>query len=388
MSERPRIALFGPSLAGGGAERFLLTLGAGLVQDGTHVDLVVTSATGALADSVPDGVRLVDLEARRMLRAVLPLARYLRRERPGAMLSVVSPTNCIAVWARALARVPVRLLLSERNAPAYAGAAFGGWRGRLLPFLMRRSYPRADVILAVSASVADALARRTRVPRARIEVVHNPSVTDAKLAASGQPPSHPWFASSEIPVILGVGRLVPQKDFALLLRAFARVRRERAARLVILGEGPQRAELLALARALDVTDHVALPGFVANPWACMRRAAVFALTSRWEGLPAVLIEALACGAPVVATDCPGGSAEILEGGRWGTLTPVGDVAALAAAIIDLLDGGRAPAAASAVARFRDAPAIARYRTLLGLEPAAGNACLPFFTSAATGRYLD
>jgi glycosyltransferase involved in cell wall biosynthesis len=393
VPEPAHIALFGPSLAGGGAERFLLTLGTALAADGTRVDLVVTSATGALADSVPDTVRLIDLGARRMLRAVPPLVRYLRRERPAAMLAVAAPTNCIAILARALARVPVRLIVSERNAPAHAGAAFGGWRGRLLPLLMRASYPRADAILAVSTDVADALARCVRVPRACVEVVPNPVVTEAKLEASRQPPAHPWFASTAAPVILGAGRLVPQKNFALLIRAFARVRSERVVRLTILGEGPERADLLALARKLRIAEDVALPGFVANPWSCMRRAAAFVLPSRWEGLPAVLIEALACGAPVIAADCPGGSAEILEGGRWGTLTPVGDVDALAAAIGAVLDAPRgspgtahAAAATVAVARFRDAPVIARYRALLEDRSAAGNDCLPLLTSAARGRY--
>jgi glycosyltransferase involved in cell wall biosynthesis len=150
------------------------------------------------------------------------------------------------------------------------------------------------------------------------------------------PMKDPWLAGGEPPVILGVGRLATQKDFSTLLHAFARVRSQRPARLLILGEGDKRFELEALAQNLGLARDVRLPGYADNPFAYMRRCSVFVLSSAYEGLPTVLIEAMACGAPVVSTDCPSGPAEILEGGRYGCLVPIGDPDAMASAILTIL----------------------------------------------------
>jgi len=154
---------------------------------------------------------------------------------------------------------------------------------------------------------------------------------------------HPWLAPGEPPVVMGIGRLAPKKDFTTLVRAFAEVRQDVRARLMILGEGPERAELESLVRTLDLEADVALPGFVDNPYAYLARASLFVLSSRWEGLPTVLIEAMFCGAPVVSTDCPSGPHEILNGGRYGRLVPVGDLSALAGAITAGITGNIQPA---------------------------------------------
>jgi glycosyltransferase involved in cell wall biosynthesis len=218
------------------------------------------------------------------------------------------------------------------------------WRERHLPRLLGHGYRMADGILAVSDGVADDLARRTGLPREGITTVYNPVVT-AKLAAlAAAPVAHPWFATAAPPLILGVGSLAARKDFPTLLRAFARVRAQRDCRLVILGQGSTpdktaelKAELMALAASLGVAADTDLPGFVANPFAYMARAATFVLSSLYEGLPGVLIQALACGCPVVSTDCPSGPSEILDGGRFGALVPVGDDTAMATAIASTLD---------------------------------------------------
>jgi glycosyltransferase involved in cell wall biosynthesis len=188
----------------------------------------------------------------------------------------------------------------------------------------------------VSRGAADDLARTSGLPRDRVEVVYNPVITPTMLALARQAPDHPWFAPGQPPVIVGAGRLTRQKDFFTLLRAFAEVRRRRPARLIILGEGEDRSALQALADDLGVADEVALPGFQENALAYMAGSAVFALSSAWEGLPTVLIEALAAGARVVSTDCPSGPREILQDGRLGALVPVGDAVALAAAILEAL----------------------------------------------------
>lgn len=358
------IALFMPSFRGGGAERVMVTLARQFVEAGLRVDLVVAQKEGVYLPQVPDSARIIDLGAGRILTALWPLARYLRRERPRAMLSALSHANVIAVWARSLACTSTRLVLSEHTAASLSTAHSRQRRARILPVFMRRAYPRAEAIVAVSDAAADDLARLIGLARERITRIYNPVVTPELFELAARPLDHPWFAPGSPPVVLGVGRLTPAKDFQTLIRAFARMRRERRARLVILGEGDERGGLESLVRELGLDADVELSGFVANPWRYMARASVFALASRWEGFGNVLVEAMACGCPVIATDCAGGPREILDSGRHGILVPVGDPAALANAIAAQLDH---PLRDTIVARARlfsaDAAAIG-YRKLL------------------------
>jgi glycosyltransferase involved in cell wall biosynthesis len=201
-----------------------------------------------------------------------------------------------------------------------------------MPQLIRRFYPWANSIVAVSKGVADDLAQTAGLPRERIQVIYNPVVTPELREKAQTPLDHPWFKPGQPPVLLAVGRMSPQKDFPTLIRAFARVRQTRPAKLLILGEGKERPGLETLVRQLGLGQDVSLPGFVTNPYPYMARTSLFVLSSRWEGLPGVLIEALYCGAPIIATDCPSGPTEILADGRYGQLVPVGDVTALARAI--------------------------------------------------------
>ena len=374
-----------------------------LLRRGFRVDLVLCERTGPLQASVPAGARVIELPRAPMpiaralalaadpagLRAMLApillawrpakhlpqlpgLVRYLRAERPDALFSAMPTPNLLAVWARRLAGVPTRVLISERNT---LSAMLGGsrrWRDRHLPRLLGHAYRLADGIVAVSDGVADDLARQSGLPRARIATVYNPVVTPELAAMAGQPVAHRWFLPGAPPVVLGVGSLSARKDFPTLLRAFARLRTSRDCRLVILGEAgspkkteEQRAALMALAASLGVAADVDLPGFVANPFAYMARAAVFVLSSAFEGLPGALIQAMACGCPVVSTDCPSGPAEILDGGRFGAMVPVGDDHAMAAAIAATLD--RPIAAATLRARaemFSVDRAVDRYLDLM------------------------
>jgi glycosyltransferase involved in cell wall biosynthesis len=213
-----------------------------------------------------------------------------------------------------------------------------------------------------------------------VRVIYNPIVTDELLAMSRAPVDHPWCAAGAPPVILAVGRLTEQKDFPNLIRAYARLRQRRSVRLVILGEGEARGELEDLIARLGLAEDVYLPGFVDNPFAWMRQARLFALSSRWEGLPSVLIQAMACGAQVVSTDCPSGPAEILEDGRWGRLVPVGDPEALAAAMDAALDDDEDIRAAVEIrARaFAVEPSVRGYLGVMGLEcPASDDAKLAY-----------
>ena len=331
------IAFFLPSLVGGGAERVIVNLAQGITERGIRVDLVLAAAEGPLLDQLPPAVRLIDLGATRVLRSIVPLARYLRRERPRVLVSSMGHANLVAVWAARLAGLVVPVIVTEHNTLSQETSRQSRLSGKLWPHLLRTFYPWATTIVAVSRGAADDLARTSGLPRDRVEVVYNPVITPTMMALARQAPDHPWFAAGQPPVILGVGRLTRQKDFATLLRAFAEVRRQRPARLLILGEGEDRPALEALATELAVADDLALPGFQENALAFMAGSAVFALSSAWEGLPTVLIEALAAGTRVVSTDCPSGPREILQDGRLGALVPVGNAAALAAAILEAMD---------------------------------------------------
>ena len=339
MSER--IALFLPTLSGGGAERSFLNLAEGLCRTGRPVDLVVARASGPYLSQIPAGVRLVDLGASRTLLSLPALARYLRRERPAVLLSALDHANIVALWAKRLARVPTQVIISVRNTRSAEATTETTLRSKFVWFFARRFFPAAEGIVAVSHGVADDLAHSMDIPRDRIHVIYNPVVSEALLEKSRQPLEHPWFAPGAPPVVLSVGRLHPQKDFSTLLQAFARVRASRSVRLMVLGEGEERGRLEALASELGLGDDVSFPGFVDNPFAYMRRASLYVLSSRFEGLPGVLIQALACGCPVVSTDCPSGPSEILDGGRYGPLVPVGDAPALACAVSSALAAERA-----------------------------------------------
>ncbi|KAF0109281.1 MAG: group 1 glycosyl transferase [Anaerolineaceae bacterium] len=332
-----KIALFIPSLMPGGVQRVMLNLSRGLAERGCQVDIVLAQAAGPFLERVPAGVRVVDLRAGRVLASLPALVRYLRSERPSSMLSAQPHCNLVAIWARTLARPGMRLVVSEHG---YTTSALQNSRrlaDRFLPFLMRRFYRRADAVAAVSRGTAEDLAARSGLPLERIAVVHNPVVAPEIEELARLPLAHPWFAAGAPPVLLAAGRMHPAKDYPTLLRAFADLRSRRAARLVILGDGKQRPELEALAASLGIAADVDMPGFADNPFAFMARCAALVLSSRWEGFGNVLVEAMACGAQVVSTDCPGGPAEILENGKYGRLAPVGDAPALAAAIESALD---------------------------------------------------
>lgn len=332
----PRIALFFSSLRGGGIERGMLNLAGGLLRQGVEVDLVVVQKTGELQTQIPGGARLIDLGARRSLTALSPLIRYLKVERPTTLLAGGTHNNIIAIWARMGSGVPVRLLVSEHNNILEA-AAHGSVRQKLLPLAARLFYRHADAVVAVSSSLAKIVSQTIHQPAQEIHSIYNAVVTPELKVLAAQPLNHPWFAKGEPPVVLAVGRLALQKDYPTLLRAFARVQSRRPVRLLILGEGDQRERLTHLAGQLGILENLSMPGFDPNPYRFMARCGVFVLSSAWEGFAIVIVEALACGAQVVATDCPSGPAEILENGKYGRLVTVGDDVALATAIEEALD---------------------------------------------------
>jgi glycosyltransferase involved in cell wall biosynthesis len=310
----------------------MLNLAHGLAGRGCGVDLVLAQATGPYLTEVRNTVRVVDLKASRVLMSLPALVGYLRREQPKALLSTLDYANVVALWARRLAGVPKRVAVNEQNTISRSARNSVRRRQRMVPHLVKRFYPWADYIIGNSQGVVDDLSQVIGLPREQIKILYNPVVTPELREKARALLDHPWFAAGQPPVVLAVGRLTKQKDFPTLMQAFGQVAQTRPARLIILGEGPDRLALEVLAQQLGLADKVALPGFVENPYAYMSRASLYVLSSRWEGLPTVLIEALYCGPPIIATDCPSGPREILANGQHGLLVPVGDVPALAQAI--------------------------------------------------------
>ncbi len=336
-----RLALFVPSMRGGGAERVTLILAREIASRGYAVDLLLAQAEGPHLAEVDEAVRVVDLKASRVLTSLPALVRYLRQERPQALLSMMVHTNIVALWACRLACVSTRAIVSERVSLSWRNEYSRSKRDRLWPWLITRFYPWADGIVAVSNGVAGDLIQVAGIPREHIRTIYNPIVRPELREKARAPLDHPWFKPGQPPVVLAAGRFTAQKGFPTLIQAFACVRQVLPARLLILGEGEQRLALETLIRQLGLEKDVSLPGFEANPYPYMARASVFVLSSRWEGLPGVLIEALACGTPLIATDCPSGPREVLRDGQYGQLVPVGDIAALAQAI-ELALGGKLP----------------------------------------------
>ncbi len=337
MSHPPRLTFFLPQLHMGGAERVIVSLIKGLVAKGFQVDLVLMNrGMGAYEKEIPRECRVIDLGARRTLTAIVPLACYLKHERPAIVIGVLSHLNVTILLARGISRAKIPVIVTEHGNFSAAHPYAERYTAKLLPPLMRWLYPRASFIVGVSQGVVDDLKKVLRFDSPKFRVIYNPIVDETLLQKAEEPLDHPFFGEGNPPVILAVGRLHVAKDFPTLFRAFTLVRKEINARLLILGDGDKRQELEALAKDLGITQDLDMPGFVENPYTYMKRASVFVLSSQWEGLPTVLVEAMACGCPVVSTDCPSGPAEILDNGTYGLLVPPKNPEKLAEAILKVL----------------------------------------------------
>ena len=330
MTSPKRLAFFLPDMRGGGAERVALRLIEDFLKAGQEVDLVLLEEKGELLSLLPAEVQVFDLKAPRVRNGLLPLIRYFRRRRPHAMQISMWPLTVLGIVAHRLARSQARLVTSDhaalsKHVPPSRPRAY-----RLLAWSTRLFYPLADARILVANDAADDLARLSGLDRASLEVVYNP-VGRPPAALPPAPHIEALWGEAERR-ILTVGALKAQKNHALLVRSFARVFKGAPAKLMILGQGELRNPLESLVAELGVADQVLLPGFATDPWPYYASAHLFALSSDYEGYPLVLIEALRSGLPIVSTDCESGPREILAGGRYGTLVPVGDEAALATAL--------------------------------------------------------
>jgi len=332
-----KLAVFVPSLVHGGMQRAMLNVANEFAERGLDCDLVMVRAEGEYMSLVSPKLNVVDFKAARTLGTLPAMIRYLRQTRPDYMVVVSEPAQLVALWARALTRVDMKIAISVQHTSSVFTQHAKQLKEKLYPFFTRHTFPMADYVFTVSEGVGDDLARFIDLPRERIKTIYNPAVTPDIFDKAVQAVDHEWYINHDCPVVIAVGRLSHEKRQSVLIRAFAKVRQDRAARLVVLGEGPERPSLEALISELGLKDCIDLYGYSDNPFAFLAKSDVFVLTSIYEGLPTVIIEALACGCPVVSTDCPSGPREILDHGAYGALVSVDDVDGLAQAILTTLD---------------------------------------------------
>lgn len=357
-----RIALFVPDLRGGGVERVRLWLAHEFLARGHGVDLVLLRERGDLLPLVPEAARVFDLRADRIRQGFWPLVRYLRRERPDALIASMWPLTVMAPLAARLARYKGRVIISEHSPLSIAYRRHSRWHRLAMSVSQRLAYPLADARVGVSAGIADDLAKLSRLPREKFTVIHNPAASGKVPLRAACPAA---LAARSGPVILTVGTLKPVKRHNLLIQAFQQLPAGLAATLCILGDGPMRAALEQQVAELNLQDRVLLPGFAADPSPWYAHADVFVLASDYEGFGNVLVEALEHGLPVVSTDCPAGPTEILDNGRYGRLVPVGDAQALARAITESLAETPDPVALqNRAADFSVAKIAAKYLNLI------------------------
>ncbi|RLM42580.1 glycosyltransferase [Haloarcula sp. Atlit-47R] len=334
------VVVFLPALEIGGVERMTLNLAEEFLNRGIDVTIVLARDAGELMNEVPESISLKILDAPdptrfSLLSAVPSLSKYLFHKEPDVLLSFMKHANITSLLAQKMSMIDTTVIIGERNHLSKA-LENEPWR-REIAFqnLMKMLYPSADHIIATSVGVAEDIESYLNKPLP-VSTVYNPVVTPELKKKSKEDPDHEWFDDPDVPVVLSAARLHPQKDFQTLIKAFSLVDDRFDARLLILGEGKERDDLESLIQDLDLESKTDLPGVVENPFPYMANSSVFVLSSVWEGFGNVLVEAMACGCPIVSTDCPSGPSEILDGGTYGELVPVGSPELLSDAIEESL----------------------------------------------------
>jgi glycosyltransferase involved in cell wall biosynthesis len=333
----PKLILFFSSLNIGGIERMMLNLSHQFKESGIEVVIVLLKKDGPFLSLLPPEIQIIDLQEKKNTFYALPkLIQVFTKVKADAVLAAHPNVNFIAIIARLFTGTPKNLVITEHSHLTMASNSGSRLSLRYRPLMEKLLYPKATHIVAVSEGLADNMSEATGIPRRDISVIYNPIVTDKLLTSSKEPVPADLFHPS-IPTVLGAGRLVDVKDFSTLIHAFAEVRSNRSARLLILGDGVLKENLQELANSLGLSNDICFPGAVINPFAYMARASVTVLSSKYEGFANVIVESMACGTPVVSTDCLTGPAEILDYGRFGRLVPIGDSHEMARAIEETLD---------------------------------------------------
>jgi glycosyltransferase involved in cell wall biosynthesis len=333
------LVIYLPQMANGSIETGLLHMAPHFARYGYDVTFLVHEAK-----IKTNGFRLISFNRKRSLTCLLPLMRFLRQEKPDILLSNLSHNNIITIWAKLLTRSATKIIAVHHNALSAESLHKDNWQYKILPLITRLFLKKADAVIGVSQGVADDLIRTAKLNAARVHTIYNPIIDNDFYQRMAEPVTHPWLKDKTIHVILGVGRLVKQKDFATLISAFALALRQRDMRLIICGEGPLLYQLQAQAVALGIADKIDFAGYKTNILPFMREASVMVLSTLNEGFGNVLAEALACGTPVISADCPHGPSEILDRGHYGKLVPVGEPQTMANAIVETLTNPPSPEA--------------------------------------------
>ncbi len=329
-----KIALFLPSLTGGGAERVFVTLANSLVEHEIKIDLVLANAFGNYFSMLSNKIQVIDLKASSVILSIPGLIHYLRTEKPDVLLSAVENANTWAIIAKILSGTSIPVIITEHSTWSQVLSNQPALKEKALFQIASSIYPLANKLVAVSNGIQSDLLETFKINPNKLVCIYNPVVPKNLDFLTAAHVAHPWIADKNCPVIISVGRLVKVKDYPTLIQAFSLAKKLTNCRLIILGEGPERNALQTLINQLGLQNDIDLPGFVENPFAWMAKCDLFVLSSLYEGLPTVLIEAMACGTPVVSTNCISGPAEILENGKYGDLIPLGDVNLLAAALVE------------------------------------------------------
>ncbi len=366
--DKQKIAIYISFSGEGGVERMVSNLIHEFVRKGHPVDLLLIKARGEHLKRLPSSVNIIKLGSDHSYLTLGPLASYLKKEQPKALLAVKHRAIVVAVLARMLAGTSTRLVgrLGTNLSQALEGkSAVRKW---IWHKPMQWLYPKMDLIIPVSEGVLEDVSQITGLGRDKLQVIRNPVITPQMTSLAEEPIDHPWFGDGESPIILGAGRFTRQKDFITLIKAFAQVHKQRPCRLVLLGHGQLQQQYQSLAEELGVAEDLSMPGFAKNPYPYMKQADLFVLSSAWEGSPNVLSEALAQGTAVVATDCPSGPREVLDGGKIAPLVAVGDVEGMAQAILQALDNPSPPQELrNAVSEYTAEVSSQRYLDALGIE---------------------
>ena len=349
----------------GGIGRNKMNLVRALAAEGIKPVLLLERLDGPFVSHLRDAAPIIKLPTTHPWTGAIALARLIRRLRPRVMLPSTVRLTELTLRARWLSGRRPAVFANVHNTYSIKYSSLDPKKWRKRQHKISRYYPRCDGVICVSQGAADDLAKLSDIPKDRLHIIYNPMVTDKLQSLKQAPTDHPWF-NNDIPIILGVGRLEAAKNFPLLIEAFEQVRQRRSIRLAIIGDGSQHEALSRRIQQSPYVQDITLLGHQDNPFRFMARANVFVLSSSFEGLPGVLIEALACGTPVVATDCPSGPSEILEEGKWGKLVPTGDAEKLSEAIASQLGNPIKPPP-SAAKRFRDHEIAREYLRTTGLQ---------------------
>lgn len=330
-----KIGLFFGSFEGGGAERMMVNLAKGLAEKGIDITIYVVNSTGPYLKEVPENIPIKSFDAKYGVKSIVPkIRKVLKNDGLTAFISTQMHINSAVGIAAIGLKIKPRIIFREANTPSQI------INSRIEGQIYKWCYSFADHFVAVSMGVKQDMVKYFSLAESKVSVIYNPAIDESIYDKMNEEVDHPWFIDSAIPVIIGVGRFAPQKAFEDLVDAFIFVSKQREARLVILGKKNEGSDYFKMIQKKihdsGFKDDIALLGFVDNPFKYLKRADIFVLSSKFEGLPGVLIQAMACGCPVVSTDCPSGPREILNNGEFGKLTNIGEHVELGKAIIETL----------------------------------------------------